>query len=250
MKYLASILFAFLAFSPLTASAAIAFDATSQSPSSPGWNAGSNTYSWSHTVTGTDTVIVVAVVNYNPSLLTATSVTYDGMSLTLATSTRAALEGNIQDVEMWYLAGAPTGTHNITVNLSASATDSFFMADSYTGVSQTSPLDSFATGRSLSAVTSFGLSTNTVAKNAWLVGFVFERGGTPSAGTNTMIRSSNSGTYGAISDSNSAQSPAGSYSQNYTFGSGTVPGAIVISLAPFGASSPSSSFGYFNSFWW
>lgn len=232
MKKLIALTFLFLA-SVNIAQAAVAFDASSCSVSPcNGWNTSVSTYSFNHTISGSDGFLIVNVITYNfGSLVTVSSVKCNGTTMTKLDSITATLESNNQDTENWYMVNPPTGTCTIQVNLSGTSNYTSANANSYTGVDQTSPIDSHFVTQSTSASASFSISTTVGGSNEWLTGFAWSRGGIPSAGSGTTLRSTNPGVYIANADSNGTVS-TGSQSLNFTSTSGTWPGGLVVAIKP------------------
>jgi hypothetical protein len=101
---------------------ALAFDAVG--PSSAGAAATSAAPSWSHTVTGTNTLLLAAVVCDTDST-TITAITYGGTAMTPLTAGSGnyihANNASAGWVAVYKLAGAPAGTATVSVTLSASS---------------------------------------------------------------------------------------------------------------------------------
>jgi hypothetical protein len=137
----------------------IAFDAAG----SVVQNANATSFTWSHTVSGSDRFLVVGVSIRNQQSEAASSVTYAGTPLTLVgarsneTSTR---------VEIWQLVAPAVGTDDVVVTLSASA-KIVGGAISLTGVDQTTPIatSGFAAGSS----TNPSMTFTAVATSAWVI---------------------------------------------------------------------------------
>ena len=224
---------------------AIAFDATTEGDGGTAWiTSTSNTYNWSHTSTGSNRLLVVGVTIYSTTGVNSVSgITYPaGTSLTKINSIAATLETANQSTELWRLVAPATGANTITVTLTINNLQyNAASAMSYSGVNQTSPIDSNNTGQSLTNAASFSLSTTVVASNCWLTGYVFQRGGALTAGTGTTLRSPNTGSVTAGSDSN-ATVGTGSQSLAWTATSQTWPGCCVASIAPLVASTVNSNF--------
>jgi hypothetical protein len=104
--------------------------------SSSGYEAALSTYSWNHTVSGTNRLLIVGVSVF--AVGTVTGVTYNGVALTHI----SACDGTngLYHTEIWYLIAPATGTHSVVVTLSTSLT-SIASAVSYVGVHQTSPTE-------------------------------------------------------------------------------------------------------------
>jgi RHS repeat-associated protein len=125
-----------------TSTSTIAFDATSTSitltPS------GTVTKTWTHTVSGTNPIIVLTADLYQTATGTGsiTSATWNGASFTKATSTRT----NAIEAEVWYLVATTTGAKTMSVTVTGSTTAMRLAASSFTGVSPTWPLDVVKSG--------------------------------------------------------------------------------------------------------
>lgn len=92
-----------------------------------------------HTCTGSNRAIVVAVgTNGN----VVTGVTYAGVSLTQVGSYSA--DGASNGITTWVLANPASGSNNVVVSTSASATI-YCEICSYTGVNQTTPVGASVT---------------------------------------------------------------------------------------------------------
>jgi len=214
---------------------AIAFDAESNSAAG-GWT-GSNgtTLSWSHTCTGTDRILLVGATGYYTSggPRSVTGITYNGVALTKINSINGTADGISQSNDLWYLVAPATGSNTITITWSGAAQYASGSGMSYTGVAQTSPIDSNATGQSSStgsgAATSLTLSTTVVNASCWVVGYVEARGGVISAGTATTLRGKNDSAYTSGGDSNGTVS-TGSQSLQWTSTSGAWPGGVIASI--------------------
>lgn len=151
---------------------AVAFDATANSSGT-----GVSSLTYSHTCTGSDRVLIVAITWGDTSITGAsiTSVTYNGVALTQY-STRM---GGIGLNEVWYLIAPATGANNIVVTVTnvvpAEAPSSNIVAGSmsFTGVDQTTPLGTAVTAAANSTGPSAsvtGVSTNNFIFDSLCVG--------------------------------------------------------------------------------
>ena len=139
----------------------------------------STSFSWSHTTSGTNRLLVVGVAIRTSLGQTVNSVTYNAVALTVLRTDE--LGGSVRS-ELWYLVNPTTGTNTVNVTLSASG-KAAMGAISLTGVNQTAPLDANngATGNSNAPST----TVTTVADNAWVVDVVAFRStgsGSPTGG--------------------------------------------------------------------
>jgi hypothetical protein len=149
---------------------AIAFDSVAQEIS----GITTSLITWNHTVTGSNTILFVefSAVDQN-AFRNATSITFNAVALTGPLDIlQNTLSGNFTDSEVWYLINPPTGTHQVAINLSASANFGTYCTSlSYTGVHQTTPIDSHnaQTDSGVSATTG---TTTVVGTNCWVVGMI------------------------------------------------------------------------------
>jgi RHS repeat-associated protein len=191
-------------------SSGIGFNATSTIIHG-GFTSGPTTKNWTHTTSGSNRLLVLFADIWQDvgGTGTVTSATYNGTSLTKATSTRA---GGMAS-EIWYLANPASGSNTLSVTVTG-ATDSIKLtAASFTGAAQSSPLDAS------NIATGFGgnpsASVTTVTAND-LVTATLSRFGTTDATTNrtSLYSSTASSTLGAASYQ-IATTPT-SYSDTYT----------------------------------
>ena len=127
--FIFSVLLSLLLFSN-SAEAAIVLD----SASSAAVSTAKGSLIWSHTGSGTSTVLIVGVsINGNT---TVSTVTYGGISLTRLVTRN---QGTQTRASLWYLPNPPTGTKNIVVTMSGNAV---FVAgaQSFKGVNLNNPI--------------------------------------------------------------------------------------------------------------
>ncbi len=144
---------------------AIAFDLATDGGNNSG---GSNSLTYAHTVTGSDTFLAVAVAgDVTSGADDVTGVTYSGVAMTLAakvTSTNIA-----RFLYLYYLFGAATGANNVVVS-STAAHYLLSTCASYTGV-DSGGLDAAAVTNSVGAgANSLSVSITTNTANAWVIG--------------------------------------------------------------------------------
>lgn len=183
--------------------------------------------------TGSNRLIVVYVqysTTGGSSPLTAA--TYGGVNLT----SYAYIDDNLQQAscEVLYLLNPPSGANNVSLTSSV-----FNMrtvgAASYSGVNQNTFPDATGTGSPLTrAVAAANLAANTtsIADNCWglMMGSV---NAAVTAGTNATVRQQVTQEL-VFGDTNADQTPAGTFTQNWTFSSAKLD-AIYFSIAPFAA---------------
>jgi hypothetical protein len=166
----------------------------------------------SFTTSGNDRMLVVSVAEAAP-----TGITYNGVSMTKATSTVAT--------SVWYLINPASGTHDISVTIGS--TQGFSVhALSLNGVDQTTGVGALATANEGSLTSSGSLSLTTTAANSWIVDalFVNDQGTSrnPSAtGSNQTLRSSEFipyvSTYADGAQSTITTTSTGSYTSSYSW---------------------------------
>lgn len=189
---------------------------------------------WNHTVTGSNTLLLVYVYDFPGNI---SSITYGGQSLTNFVNIGLA-------DYLWYLLGASVGTNTITIT-GGSATKRGISV-SYTGVAQTGFPDS-SDGGNATTGNSITSSTTVVASNCWLVGLGGGRtfgGGMTTLVTNRTDRikfsplpySADAEDNGLLAFDSNATVGTGSQSVTVTKSvGGTSPftGDILVSIAPF-----------------
>lgn len=250
-KLLVSLL---ILFAPLTANAAIAFDASSEFSNSVGNCGGANPCNkyWTQTISASATLLIVCVGAEGASgrFLNAFAGKASGTStMTLLTS---AGNGNA-NVAMYYLLNPPTGTVTIQTQTDDTGTIplAMGMAASYTGTKTSSFPDSSASPTGTSATT-FAPSTTVVGTGAWLVTCTANNqnnalgAGAGTVGRQGVFDNGNLTAY-VLSDSNGTVG-TGSQSLNITSGSAATWQGIIASFIP--PSTVQPSFGYFWMFWW
>lgn len=217
---------------PLTSYGAIAHDASSYNS----WNTASS-QTWSHTITGTDTFLVVYgwVNNSSDSV---TSVTYNGVSMTRLNDV-TTYNGGGNRAYLYYLFAPDTGTHNIVATLTGSYS-SAWIGESYTGASQSTFPDSYVESGGDGSSNTYSINTTTTSDNSWVLGFGTGLDGICSAGSGTTMRTTNNP---FSSDSGGAISPAGSASQSYVSCGNRVEDKMIVGVY-LATSSPTGSITY------
>lgn len=110
----------------VAAGASVTFDAASTSASS----SSEASRTWSHTCTGTDLKLFVAVARHGSGSVgegggdvpTVTGVTYNGVALTSTTTVFDDSEFAYLGIDMWYLDAPATGAHDVVVSVSPDCT--------------------------------------------------------------------------------------------------------------------------------
>jgi len=176
----------------VTIISSIQWDAASNS----GYQVASSSYSWSHTVTNSNTNPGL-IVNVSIFLTgTVTGITYNGTALQFV---RSDTTGTIRN-EIWQLSAPSTGTHTIAVTLSTPTT-SFSGADSYTGVNQIDMVET-NTGSTGGGSTTPSVTVTTVTNNSWVLSGLTTSDTTETVGGSATQRNNQTNTLGtgAISD--------------------------------------------------
>lgn len=196
---------------------AIAFDATSQ-----GQNSGATSLTVAHTITGSNTALVVGV--YDDAGDTVTGVTCNGVAMT---QSRKVQFGNYTKYLYIYTLVAPT-TGDIVASRSSSTGVMNLIAASYTGVLQTGqPEASNGTNYPAASQTAITTSVTTATNNAWIIACgVVDNVATPTP--NGVTRRDSGGLSGglALGDTNGPKSPAGAYTVGFDSTSGNQKGGM------------------------
>jgi len=114
-----------------SAFAAVAVDATSTSTGS-----GGSTLSWSHTVSGSNTLLICSAHISSGSAVS--TFRFNSVDLTLKSSHPSS--ASTYFVEMWYLIAPASGTHTVALTLSGGADNTVAGCTSFTGADQASPI--------------------------------------------------------------------------------------------------------------
>ncbi len=149
---------------------AIAFDTATN-----GGNAGASSLTFSHTCTGSNLFLVVAVFDSND---TVTGVTYAGSAMTKAWVSTGLGES------FWYKIAPASGANNVIVTKSAGTASVGAVASSYTGCNQ-SAIDSKAGNTANQTASPQTVSTTVVGSDCWTIGFSSYNNGT--GGTATTV---------------------------------------------------------------
>jgi hypothetical protein len=133
-------LFLVLLFTVSAFATAPAFDAAS----SLNQTTATSPWSWSHTCTGSDLILLVGVSYWWSSTPNeVTGITYNSVALTRVGGVTNTSSN--RSMELWRLVSPATGSHTISVSWTNSMVG-VGGAQSWTGVHQTSPLGTFASG--------------------------------------------------------------------------------------------------------
>jgi hypothetical protein len=210
---------------------AIAFDTFTSYPDTGGTT---TSHTFTHTVTGGAPIIFVGFIHYGTTTDICTGVTYNGVAMTRVNTIATATSGRAY---LYALSGPSQGANTVAITLS-SAQAVYGGATSYTGAGL---VDANNTG-TVASNTTLTVNVTTTKDKEWLVSlWVSNLGRTPSAGTNTTQRFTNSSAV-AMSDSNGAQTPAGSYGQTTTTTVLDGPAMIVASFPPAQVGNPLAFF--------
>lgn len=216
---------------------AVAFDAVG--PSSAGTSSHDLTsLSWSHTCTGSDRLLTVAVA-LNPGAGAATmTATYNGVSMT-SLGTVAANNQTSGFVQVWQLVAPATGANTVAIASSGPTPQSLVGGSvSFTGVDQVTPCGTSATAFGSGTAPSVAV-TGTTSGNMVVDAVCTGAGITSSGQTSRWSRTDN--TFAAAG--NAAQSTAaagGSVTMSYTVTDDWwgVIGVEVLAVAPPPATDP------------
>lgn len=113
--------------------------------------------SWSHTVSGSDTVLVIGISGYDTTPDVVTGVTYNGVAMTLIPSSSGTNGGHT--VAFYGLIAPTTGTNTVVVSASGTMTDLGAGAVSFTGAHQTTPFGTANTATGTSTAPSVNVSS-------------------------------------------------------------------------------------------
>jgi len=211
---------------------AIAIDtATDGSLVNPG-----TSLTWSHTVTGSNPILHVAVfgdlVSGDATGVKITGVTYNAVAMTLVgkiAEENGVTPANDRWVYLFELVGPATGAHNVVVSASASIAIAG-QSVSHTGAKQSGQPEA-STTNSATGTSSITTSVTTIADGSWTVLAIRTSGGTVSAGSGSTVRVTNANGL-SLADSGGPKTPAGSYSMAVTTAGSTTFGVVMASFSP------------------
>lgn len=190
---------------------------------------------WSHTTSASATLMVVTVYS-NVVGDNITSVTYNGVAMTLAV--KQIISGSGDNSYIYYLANPTSGAHSVVINLSPSTRFVIGYAETLIGAGTTQP-DSTNVLPVTGVITNPSQSTTVVAANSWLVA-VFRGGSSPSATSGAVRQNAEAGTNTYMMDSNGTVA-SGSQTLSATNSSDTYNG-VIASFSPPGAVANSGFF--------
>ncbi|WP_179759136.1 DUF4347 domain-containing protein, partial [Hoeflea halophila] len=119
---------------------AVGVDSTSTGTSSGG------NFSVSHTTSGTDRLMLVAVSINQSAGSTVASVSYNGDALTLVGARESGSGGTAIRVEIWSLVNPDLATHTVNIAMSGTSDGNTAGVMTFSGVDQSTPLGTFASG--------------------------------------------------------------------------------------------------------
>ncbi len=212
---------------------AIAFDASSNST---GYSQSSG-FTLSHTTSGSDRVLVVVVAmgGADPnSNFASLALTYNGSSMTSIAG--AAATNSQRRIAAFYIIAPSTGANNIAASWSGGGSEIRLFGLSFTGVDQSTPINTSAT-TSPGAGTSSTVSLTTTVDNTYMICGIFVReggGGAITLSSGTVTNQDQTSGAGYL-----AGGAAGSNSITWNVPSGAFAGGSVcnnVAIAP--ASTP------------
>jgi len=176
----------------------------------------------------------ILLVGFTLGSGTVTSVTYNGVSMTLATSNTSGISGYL-----YYLVAPSSGTNNVVITPSGSTTINAISA-CYSGAKQTGQPDATSNASDV-LIDEVGQNVTTIADNCFVVAF----GGVSLGSTLTRI---SSGTTRSMANKtilfdNGPKTPAGSVTSTYT--SNIPSDVLVICIASISPSTGVTNTGFF-----
>lgn len=177
--------------------------------------------SWTHVCTGSNLLLLVFIEHQNTSA-SVSSVTYNGVSMT-----QLQRNDHTDSLYAFYLVAPATGSHTVAVTMGSATNDISGISQSYTGVSQTSPIDN-------SAKASSGSPSIVVAGGrSWLSAAIsgISTSGNPSSSGYTLRTDLGAGGHNiGTLDSNGIVSN-GTNSPVFIWDAGSVDSTVIVSIA-------------------
>lgn len=190
---------------------AIAFDTSTNS----GYQTAQSSYSWSHTCSGNNRYLTVGISMLSVGGSSVSSITYNGVALSLIKA-QASVSGAVR-AELWGLVAPVSGSHTITVTLSASL-DSIGGAISFANVAQTTSVEASnsATATNVGAADAT-VDVTTVADKDWVIDVVATDDTSITVGAGQTSRNNVTGTLGSGAMSTEGpKTPAGVVTMSWT----------------------------------
>jgi len=185
-------------------------------------NTFASSLTYAHTTSGSDKLLIVSVL-LKSGTVTVSNITHNGNSLTLLTSI-----GDVAFTLYVYYMVNPDTTGNVVVTLSAS-TAVTSIANSYTGVHQTTPL-----GAAASVTNSSGTSSSVVLSSAndelCFDTFANRNSDVPTQDSPQVLRGTQGGS--SINDACSEESGASSVTMGWTWTNSTTYTQIGVPIKP------------------
>ena len=176
-------------------------------------------YTWNHTVTGSQTLLIVGLEVFNNGLQpTTSSVTYNGVLMNRVVVQQNSNSTRFSEVSLWFLFAPTTGTNVVSVTCT-NISSSIAGAVSYTGAQQSNVADAtnktFGTTNGTKTVT-----VTTVADNCWTIATAgnFSSSGSPITTPGNTVRWQPQ-TSGTGEDTNGPLTPAGNQNMIFTLDS-------------------------------
>ena len=205
---------------------AVAFDARTQQQEAQD----QTSITFSHTCTGSGLILFVSVSSLDGTLADriVSGITYNAVAMTLID----IADNPNHRSELWFLLAPATGANNVIVTMGGTCLRIWPGAVSYTGVSQTTPeADNVATGTSTTA----SVAVTTLTNNAWVIDSMGHAGAgdeTVGAGQTERVESPTiGGAQGNVSDEG-PNTPAGSVTMSWTFGSSRIWATVAAAFRP------------------
>lgn len=207
---------------------AIALDATST-----GTSTSTSPVTISHTITGSNTILITSGESFSLGSTTISTPTYNSVSENLLDTTKTVGTNGL--VGLWYLLNPTTGANTVSMAFGGSTPFGCIGSVSWSGVSQTGQPDAVqgATGTSNNPSTTI----TTVADNSWVAGVLgYFSVSTATAGlTSRSAYVTRTSTKANLEDTNGPKTPAGNQTVNWTITSPGTWGITAASFAPAGA---------------
>lgn len=223
---------------------AIAYDATSNTTE----QLTVSSASFSHTCTGSNTVLAVGISARDTTLgnRTVSSVTYNGVALTKARSDDNGLSARS---ELWYLLNPTTGANTVVVTMGGTCAGIICGGVSLTGVRGASQPDA-SNGFTSGAATTATCNVTTVKDNSWVIDILR----TTNTGTGYSVGGSQTQRWlvtggsqlNAGMSTQGPKTPAGSTTDSWSWTTSVSAALTSVSFSPLQVSTLTAVFGTFT----
>ncbi len=218
----------FLTCSPAHAAVAVVTSGTAGCEGTVNCTAGDTTITFPADVSGASNFLMVAIATQGNGAPLISSVTYNGVTLTLGTTSVKFFDNRI---DMWYMATSSVGTKNVVITAAAAEAMIMSVATAFSGVNASTPIRGFASNGSASGdIASVNIAS---ATNDLVVDMVCDGSNVDSSSQTTYAILLGNGGHGCYNIGASTQAGASNVTMTWSVpGGGDTWAQVAASLEP------------------